>query len=128
VSTVLFLLFKILKIIPGDVVSANPTISSGLPIPNENRFPPPASRPELYSTPATKGLYLLFYIKYPNRLIFHFAASDIANNPYWKRDVRRAYPQLSMITQSELSTLLIEHSGAPACVSLVVWISLRGLT
>ncbi|KAF9531609.1 21 kDa subunit of NADH dehydrogenase [Crepidotus variabilis] len=78
-----------------DVVSANPTISSGLPLANEHRFPPPGSRPEQASTPATK-------------------ASDIAQNPYWKRDVRRAYPQLSVITQSELSTLLIEHSGAQA--------------
>ncbi|PPR07381.1 hypothetical protein CVT26_013697 [Gymnopilus dilepis] len=80
-----------------EVVSVNPEISSGLPLPNANRFPPPASRPEKYSTPATK-------------------ASDIAQNPYWKRDVRRAYPQLSVITQPALSTLLIEHS-APQAVS-----------
>lgn len=40
------------------------------------------------------------------------AASDPAQNPYWKRDVRRAYPQLSVVTQSELSTLLIEHHEA----------------
>lgn len=43
-------------------------------------------------------------------------ASDPAQNPYWKRDVRRAYPQLSVVTQSELSTLLIQHSTAPAYV------------
>lgn len=43
-------------------------------------------------------------------------ASDPAQNPYWKRDVRRAYPQLSVVTQSELSTLLIQHSAAPAYV------------
>lgn len=40
-------------------------------------------------------------------------ASDPAQNPYWKRDVRRAYPQLSVITQTELSSLLVEHSGIP---------------
>ncbi|KAJ7287542.1 21 kDa subunit of NADH dehydrogenase [Mycena rebaudengoi] len=74
-----------------DVAAVNPGISSGLPLPALNRFPPPASRPEKYSTPATK-------------------ASDPAQNPYWKRDVRRAYPQLSVVTQSELSSLLIEHS------------------
>ncbi|KAF7321383.1 RRM domain-containing protein [Mycena kentingensis (nom. inval.)] len=79
----------------GDVTAANPEISSGLPLPAINRFPPPASRPEKYSTPATK-------------------ASDIAENWYWKRDVRRAYPRLSVVTQSELSTLLIEHSAAQA--------------
>ncbi|TRM69792.1 hypothetical protein BD626DRAFT_475300 [Schizophyllum amplum] len=76
-----------------DVVVVNPDISSGLPIQGLNRWPPPASRPERYNTPATK-------------------ASDIAMNPYWKRDVRRAYPRLSMVTQNELSTLLLEHSSA----------------
>ncbi|KAF8738062.1 hypothetical protein AX14_012038 [Amanita brunnescens Koide BX004] len=77
-----------------NVVSANPDISSGLPVASLNRYPQPASRPETYSTPATK-------------------ASDPAQNPYWKRDVRRAYPQLSVITQTELSSLLVEHSGMP---------------
>jgi len=48
-----------LQLLLGDVVSANPTISSGLPIPNEHRYPPPASRPENYSTPATKGVNML---------------------------------------------------------------------
>ncbi|KAJ3570964.1 hypothetical protein NP233_g4064 [Leucocoprinus birnbaumii] len=75
-----------------EVAAVNSEISSGLPIQGAHRFPPPASRPERYSTPATK-------------------ASDPAQNPYWKRDVRRAYPQLSVVTQSQLSQLLIEHSG-----------------
>lgn len=39
----------------GDVVVVNPEISSGLPIPELNRYPQPGSRPEKYSTPATKG-------------------------------------------------------------------------
>ncbi|KAF8973298.1 21 kDa subunit of NADH dehydrogenase [Flammula alnicola] len=78
-----------------EVVAVNPDISSGLPLAAVNRYPTPASRPEKYSTPATK-------------------ASDPAQNPYWKRDVRRAFPQLSVVTQSELSSLLIEHSGAKA--------------
>ncbi|TFL04727.1 NUZM, NADH-ubiquinone oxidoreductase 21.3 kDa subunit [Pterulicium gracile] len=73
-----------------DTVVVNPEISSGLPLADQNRTPQPASRHELYSTPATK-------------------ASDPAENPYWKRDVRRAYPRLSVVTQNELSTLLIEH-------------------
>ncbi|KAJ7096332.1 NUZM, NADH-ubiquinone oxidoreductase 21.3 kDa subunit [Mycena epipterygia] len=76
-----------------EVAAVNPEISTGLPLPAIHRFPPPGSRPEKYSTPATK-------------------ASDPAQNPYWKRDVRRAYPQLSVVTQSELSSLLIEHSMA----------------
>ncbi|TFK54325.1 21 kDa subunit of NADH dehydrogenase [Heliocybe sulcata] len=84
-----------------DAVVVNPEISSGLPLPNLNRYPQPGSRPEKYATPATK-------------------ASDPAQNPYWKRDVRRTYPQLSVITQTELSSLLLQHSenqnllGAPS--------------
>ncbi|KAH6913780.1 hypothetical protein BKA70DRAFT_1369231 [Coprinopsis sp. MPI-PUGE-AT-0042] len=78
-----------------DAIVVNPEISTGLPLPTEHRFPPPASRPEIYNTPATK-------------------ASDPAQNPYWKRDVRRSYPQLSVVTQPELSQLLIEHSSAPS--------------
>lgn len=50
------------------------------------------------------------------RFKFAMLASDPAQNPYWKRDVRRAYPQLSVITQHELSNLLIEHSGVQAYV------------
>ncbi|ADV25508.1 Hypothetical protein CGB_M2080W [Cryptococcus gattii WM276] len=74
----------------------NPEISSGLPLPTENRYPQPASRPETYATPATK-------------------ASDPAFNPYWKRDTRRSYPQTSVITQSDLSALLL---SSPALSSL----------
>ncbi|KAI0696725.1 21 kDa subunit of NADH dehydrogenase [Cytidiella melzeri] len=81
-----------------DAVVVNPEISSGLPLQGVQRYPPPASRPEKYATPATK-------------------ASDPAQNPYWKRDVRRAYPQLSVVTQSELSGLLIEHHEAAKAVS-----------
>ncbi|EPQ57459.1 NADH dehydrogenase [Gloeophyllum trabeum ATCC 11539] len=84
-----------------DAVVVNPEISSGIPLPHLNRYPQPASRPEKYATPATK-------------------ASDPAQNPYWKRDVRRAYPQLSVITQTELSSLLLQQPenqallGAPS--------------
>ncbi|PCH43875.1 NADH dehydrogenase 21 kDa subunit [Wolfiporia cocos MD-104 SS10] len=83
-----------------DAVVVNPEISSGLPIQGIHRYPPPGSRPERYSTPATK-------------------ASDPAQNPYWKRDVRRAYPQLSVVTQTELSSLLIQHSQAQAVAAPV---------
>lgn len=70
----------------------NPLISSGLPLPDKNRYPPPGSRPERYATPAT-------------------AASDVAFNQYYKRDTRRAYPKTSVVTQAELSALLL---SAPA--------------
>ncbi|KLT40837.1 21 kDa subunit of NADH dehydrogenase [Cutaneotrichosporon oleaginosum] len=75
-----------------DVVAVNPLISSGLPLQDKHRYPPPASRPERYATPAT-------------------AASDVAFNQYYNRDVRRAYPKTSVVTQAELSALLI---AAPA--------------
>lgn len=101
--------------LPGDAVVVNPEISSGLPLPALNRYPTPASRPEKYSTPATKGVLRLHALdKWPGSLFS--VASDPAQNPYWKRDVRRAYPQLSVVTQSELSTLLIEHSAAKSYV------------
>lgn len=60
----------------------------------------------------------------PTAFIFMstFAASDPAQNPYWKRDVRRAYPQLSVVTQSELSSLLIEHSMAQSYAMMTLHI------
>ncbi|EJT46354.1 hypothetical protein A1Q1_05001 [Trichosporon asahii var. asahii CBS 2479] len=81
-----------------DAVVVNPKISSGLPLPLKNRYPPPASRPERYATPATK-------------------ASDVAFNPYYKRDTRRAYPQTSVVTQAELSALLIAGPAQAALPS-----------
>lgn len=46
----------------GDAVVVNPEISSGLPIQGINRYPPPGSRPERYSTPATKGTLVLWIL------------------------------------------------------------------
>jgi len=80
-----------------DATVVNPWISSGLPLPNKHRYPQPASRTEVYATPATK-------------------ASDPAQNPYWKRDARRQYPQLSVVTQNHLAQLLLaspEAQSAP---------------
>ncbi|OBZ68179.1 NADH-ubiquinone oxidoreductase 21 subunit [Grifola frondosa] len=92
-----------------DAVVVDPDISSGLPIAGINRFPPPGSRPERYCTPATK-------------------ASDPAQNPYWKRDVRRAYPQLSVVTQAELSSLLVEHAEAETLFAPVEGLEEHGQT
>lgn len=39
-------------------------------------------------------------------------AGDIAENPYWKRDVRRSYPKLSVVTQSDVVGLLTVGSAA----------------
>jgi hypothetical protein len=41
-------------------LTVNPEISSGLPIPAMNRNPAPASRPELYATPATEASDIAF--------------------------------------------------------------------
>ena len=46
------------------------------------------------------------------------AASDPADNPYWKRDVRRVFPKLSVVTQPELSAFLLQTPEKPAYVSL----------
>ncbi|KAF8586706.1 21 kDa subunit of NADH dehydrogenase [Ramaria rubella] len=78
-----------------DVVAVNSEISSGVPIVVLHRYPQPGSRPELYSTPATK-------------------ASDPAQNPYWKRDVRRNYPRLSVVTQAQLSKFLLQSPNLQA--------------
>ena len=39
-------------------------------------------------------------------------AGDIADNPYWRRDVRRAYPRTSHVTQSDAVGLLSLGSAA----------------
>ncbi|KZT58862.1 21 kDa subunit of NADH dehydrogenase [Calocera cornea HHB12733] len=72
-----------------DATVLNPNISSGLPIASLNRYPQPGSRPEKYATPTTK-------------------ASDPAQNPYHRRDFRRAYPQLSTISQQTMTSLLLQ--------------------
>jgi hypothetical protein len=39
-------------------------------------------------------------------------AADIAENPYWMRDTRRQYPQLSTVTQGDVVALLSVGSKA----------------
>ena len=58
---VLSLTRLVLGVETGDAVAVDPAISSGLPLPTVNRQPPPGSRPEKYSTPATKGISHLFH-------------------------------------------------------------------
>lgn len=42
-------------------------------------------------------------------------AGDIADNPYWKRDVRRAYQRPSVVTQTDVIGLLtVGSKAAPA--------------
>ena len=59
------------------------------------RNPPPAANdPKAYDDPVT------------------VPAGDIAENPYWKRDVRRGYPQLSVVNQGDIVGLLTVGSKA----------------
>jgi len=53
------------------------------------RLPAPgAADPRLYDDPTT------------------VPAADLAENPYWKRDTRRSYPQLSVVRQPDVVALL----------------------
>jgi len=75
--------------------------STGNPLASANRQPEPASRPEKFTVPSSK-------------------ASDVAQNPYFKRDFRRMYPKTEVVTQGELAKLLIAQGGFEACVPLLL--------
>ncbi|KAK9475611.1 hypothetical protein V1514DRAFT_339741 [Lipomyces japonicus] len=73
-----------------------PNRSTGNPLVSVYRVPSTGSRPESerYVDPAT------------------LPASDISNNPYYKRDVRRAYPRVQLFSQSDISGLLLHGNAA----------------
>lgn len=67
----------------------DPSRSNGIPLNPQYRNPPPGSNPPFsFIDPVTTP------------------AGDIADNPYWKRDSRRSYPQMSVITQRDTVGLL----------------------
>ncbi|KAI8934059.1 hypothetical protein NX059_008825 [Plenodomus lindquistii] len=73
----------------------DPKRSTGVPLNPQFRNPPPGGLdPNTYDDPIT------------------VPAGDIAENPYWKRDVRRRYPKLSTITQADAVALLQVGSAA----------------
>jgi hypothetical protein len=73
----------------------DPNRSTGVPLNPQFRNPPPgALAPESYDDPVT------------------LPAADIADNPYWKRDVRRGYPKLSVVRQADVAGLLTVGSAA----------------
>jgi len=77
------------------IFAVDPNRSTGIPINAQFRLPAPgAMDPNTYDDPVT------------------IPAADIAGNPYWKRDVRRAYPQLSTVTQGDVVALLSVGSKA----------------
>ncbi|QGA13638.1 hypothetical protein EYB26_001288 [Talaromyces marneffei] len=70
-------------------LAVDPTRSTGVPLNSQFRNPAPgALPPQSYDEPVT------------------LPAADLADNPYWKRDVRRNYPQLSVFSQGDVAGLL----------------------
>ncbi|KAF2672806.1 21 kDa subunit of NADH dehydrogenase [Microthyrium microscopicum] len=77
------------------LLAIDSTRSTGIPLNPQFRNPPPGGLdPNTYDDPTT------------------IPAADLANNPYWKRDVRRGYPQLSTVTQGDVVALLSVGSQA----------------
>ncbi|CAP73913.1 uncharacterized protein PODANS_2_12660 [Podospora anserina S mat+] len=76
--------------------------SNGVPLNPYNRFPAPGQNDPLkYDDPVT------------------LPAGDLADNPYWKRDARRNYPRLSVVSQAEQVALLTVGSAAAPRVELI---------
>lgn len=76
-------------------LAVDPDRSTGIPLNPLYRNPPPGSNPpEAYDDPIT------------------LPAGDIAENPYYKRDIRRSYPRLSVVKQSDVVGLLTVGSRA----------------
>lgn len=76
-------------------LAVDPNRSNGVPLNPQFRNPPPgANPPEAYDDPVT------------------VPAGDIADNAYYKRDIRRNYPRLSVIKQADVVGLLSVGSKA----------------
>ncbi|KAI9787809.1 MAG: hypothetical protein M1816_007457 [Peltula sp. TS41687] len=70
----------------------DPNRSNGVPLNARFRNPPPGSNPAHYDEPVT------------------VPAGDIAENPYWRRDTRRAYPRISFVSQKDVVARLTAQS------------------
>ncbi|KAL2021783.1 hypothetical protein VTK56DRAFT_6557 [Thermocarpiscus australiensis] len=80
----------------------DPNRSNGVPLNPYNRNPSPGSNDPLqYDDPVTAP------------------AGDIADNPYFKRDVRRSYPRPSVVGQAQQVALLTVGSAAAPRAELV---------
>ena len=76
-------------------LAVDPNRSTGVPLNPQYRNPPPGSNPpETYDDPVT------------------LPAGDIADNAYYKRDIRRNYPRLSVVKQADIVGLLSVESKA----------------
>ncbi|KAL4972887.1 hypothetical protein BDW66DRAFT_113769 [Aspergillus desertorum] len=77
------------------LLAIDPERSTGVPLNSQFRLPSPGALPPLsYDDPIT------------------VPAGDIADNPYWKRDVRRNYPRTSTVNQADAVGLLTVGSEA----------------
>ncbi|KAI0389654.1 NADH-ubiquinone oxidoreductase 21.3 kDa subunit [Xylariaceae sp. FL0594] len=84
------------------VFAVDPNRSSGVPLNPHFRNPAPgALDPLTYDDPVT------------------LPAGDIADNAYWQRDARRAYPKLSFVNQGDAVALLSVGSAAQPKAELV---------
>ncbi|KAI1778233.1 21 kDa subunit of NADH dehydrogenase [Hypoxylon cercidicola] len=82
--------------------AVDPERSNGVPLNPYFRNPTPGGMdPLTYDDPVT------------------IPAGDIADNPYWKRDARRAYPKLSFVSQADAVALLSVGSAAAPKQDLV---------
>lgn len=72
----------------------DPARSNGVPVKHFRNPTPGGLDPKAYDDPVT------------------IPAGDIADNPYWRRDVRRSYPKLSAVTQGDVVGLLTVGSAA----------------
>lgn len=70
-------------------LAVDPDRSTGVPLNPQYRNPPPgANPPEVYDDPVT------------------VPSGDIAENAYFRRDIRRNYPRLSVVNQADVIGLL----------------------
>lgn len=74
--------------------AVDPDRSNGVPVKHFRNPPPGGLDPNSYDEAVTAP------------------AADIADNPYWKRDMRRSYPTLSAVTQRDAVGLLTMGSAA----------------
>ncbi|KAK5092713.1 hypothetical protein LTR70_005291 [Exophiala xenobiotica] len=71
--------------------------SNGIPVKHFRNPTPGGLDPKAYDDPVT------------------IPAGDIADNPYWRRDMRRSYPKLSFVTQGDVVGLLtVGNAAAPS--------------
>ena len=70
-------------------LAVDPNRSTGVPLNPQYRNPTPGSNPpEAYDDPVT------------------VPSGDIAENPYYRRDIRRSYPKFSVVNQADVVGLL----------------------